>query len=173
MGAAGSIAGAVSRNNQISKRTEAIDKRLRENQNWYDRRYNEDATQRADAQRLLTMTEDAIRRRNRAAEGRKAVMGGTDESVAAEKEANNMAYANAVSQIAAVGERRKDVIEQQYRNKKESYEDMRDNLESQRASGLDMLGGAVGGAVSGMKAFLDASKKKEKKKEEKKEEDAS
>ena len=83
------------------------------NQDWYDRRYNEDATQRADAQRILTMTEESIKNRNRQAAGAQAVMGGTEESVAATKAANNQALADATSQIAVNAEARKDQIEQQ------------------------------------------------------------
>lgn len=152
IGAAGSIAGAVSRNKQIEQRKAAINRRMRDNENWYNRRYNEDVTQRADAQRLLAQMEESIRRRNKAAEGRKIVMGGTDESVALEKEVNSAAYGDALSQMLAYNERRKDAIEQQYLNKKEGYEDMKDGLDSQRASGLDILGGAAGGAVGGLEA---------------------
>lgn len=63
----------------------SIKQQQQDNQNWFDRRYNEDSTQRADAQALLTATEESIRNRNRQAAGAAAVMGGTDESVAAAK----------------------------------------------------------------------------------------
>ena len=101
---------------------EARDKELknirnqqRENQNWYDRRYNEDPTQRADAQRLLTRTAELIKQRNKAAEGKAAVMGASEESVAATKEANAKTIADVASNIAAAGDARKDAIEAQYR----------------------------------------------------------
>ena len=68
-----------------------------ENQNWYDRRYNEDPLQRSSAQRVLTRTQEMLRDRNKAAAGRAAVMGGTEESVAAEKARNNEALAEAAS----------------------------------------------------------------------------
>ena len=69
------------------------------------------ATQRADAQRILTKTEEAFRNRNRAAQGAAAVMGGTEESVASTKAANSQALADATSQIAVNAEARKDQIE--------------------------------------------------------------
>ena len=84
------------------------------NEDWYNRRYNESATQMADAQRLLSMTEDSIRRRNRAAEGKAALMGGTDESIEEARAANAAAYADTASRIAAAGQKRKDEIEDQY-----------------------------------------------------------
>lgn len=150
IGAIGSIFGSIGRNEALRKQQEAINRRKRENENWYNRRYNEDATQRADAQRLLTMTEEAIKRRNRAAAGRQAVMGGTDESVAAEKDANNKALADVTSQIAAAGEQRKDAIERQYLNRKERLDDAGLGLEGQKASGFDILGNAIGGASDGL-----------------------
>ena len=43
-------------------RTEGL---LADNQAWYDRRYNEDPTQRADAQQVLNRLQEAIRKRPR------------------------------------------------------------------------------------------------------------
>lgn len=113
------------------------------NQNWYDRRYNEDATQRADAQRILAKTEEAIRNRNRQAAGAQAVMGGTEESVAAAKAANNQALADATSQIAVNAEARKDQIEQTYQQRDAQINDALNNLEINKAQ-------AISSAVQGM-----------------------
>lgn len=76
VGAAGSIFGGISATNAIKKMKANIEAQRKSNQDWYDQRYNEDATQRADAQRLLTMTEESIKNRNKAAAGAQAVMGG-------------------------------------------------------------------------------------------------
>ena len=54
MQAAGAIWGGISASKSAKKVTQSIERQQQENQDWYDRRYNEDATQRADAQRLLT-----------------------------------------------------------------------------------------------------------------------
>ncbi|MBO7167398.1 MAG: hypothetical protein J6V61_01445 [Bacteroidaceae bacterium] len=149
LGAAGSIFGGIQKNKKIDARRKYYKKKLQEEENLFNRRYNEDATQRADAQRLLTMTEEAIKQRNKAAEGRRAVMGGTDESVAAEKEAGNKAYADVVSQIAASAADRKDAIERQYQERKEGYEDKIAEIESSMPTTGDFISGAVGGLVSG------------------------
>lgn len=114
VGAAGSIFGGIKAAREAKKMKKEIEAQRKKNQDWYDRRYNEDATQRADAQRILTMTEESIKNRNRAAAGAAAVMGGTDESIAAAKEANNQALADATSQIAAQADARKDNIEATY-----------------------------------------------------------
>lgn len=78
---------------------------------WYTRRYYEDATQRADTSRALAKARETFMRANQAATGRAAVMGGTNAEAAAQKEANAQAYADAVSQVAAGAEDRKDKID--------------------------------------------------------------
>lgn len=153
LGAAGSIFGGIS----ASKAMRRVKKNLRAqkeaNQNWYDRRYNEDATQRADAQRILTQTEESIRNRNRQAAGAQAVMGGTDESTAAAKAANAQALADATSQIAVNAENRKDQIEQTYQQRDSQINEALNNLEinkaqaiSQAVQGVAKAGAGIAGA---------------------------
>ena len=89
------------------------------------------------------MTEDSIRNRNRAAAGTQAVMGGTEESVAAAKAANNRALADAAAQIAVAGEQRKDAIEQQYLQRDAQLQEQLNNMEAGRAN-------AIAGAVQGV-----------------------
>jgi hypothetical protein len=93
---------------------------MQDNEDWFNRAYNEDVTQRADAQRLITLTQEAMRRNNQAASGTSAVMGGTTESVAAAKAANNQMMGDAISQIAADAASRKDAIESQYMSNKQA-----------------------------------------------------
>lgn len=114
LGLASSLYGGWKASQAMKGVKKNLEQRQRDNQNWYDRRYNEDTTQRADAQRVLNETARRIRERNRAAKGAQAVAGGTEESVAAAKAANAEAMAEAASRIAAAGENRKDEIEQQY-----------------------------------------------------------
>lgn len=150
LGAVGGLLGGLGKRSAIKKMIGQLEAKKRENQNWYDRRYNEDATQRADAQRLLTNVEDSIKKRNRQAAGTAAVMGGTAESVAAEKEANAKALTDTTSQIAAAADARKDSIEQQYRAKNDALDAQIAELEGQKPSGFDIASGAIGGAASGL-----------------------
>lgn len=143
LGVGAGIFGGISASKAMKKIKRNIERQQRENQDWYDRRYNEDATQRADAQRILTMTNENIRKRNQQAVATQAVMGGTDESVAAAKAANNQAIAEATSQIAVNGERRKDQIESQYMQSKSALNDKLNNLEQAKA-------GAISQAVQGV-----------------------
>ena len=121
-------------------------------QNWYDRNYNADTTQRADAQSLLNYTAEQIKKRNKAAAGTQAVMGGTEESVAAEKQANSSAMAETASRIAAAGASRKDNIDKTYlqgmqgiANRRLGQKDKMSDLELQRAGQISSAGSALGG----------------------------
>lgn len=142
VGAAGSIFGGVSATMAMNKMKANVEAQKRENQDWYDRRYNEDSTQRADAQKILTMTQESIKNRNKAAASQ-AVMGGTDESTAAAKEANNKALAEATSTIAVNGEKRKDAIEGQYRERNAALNEQLNQIEKDKAA-------AIGQAVQGV-----------------------
>lgn len=148
-GALGGIFGGLSKNKMLKKQMAMINEQKRENQDWYDRRYNEDATQRADAQAILTKTADMIKQRNKQSAGTQAVMGGTEESVAAAKEANAKALSDATSQIAVAGAQRKDQIEGQYRERKQQLDETLRMLEGQKQSAFDIASNAVGGAVNG------------------------
>lgn len=150
LSAVGSIFGGISASNAMKKVKKNLQAQKRANQNWYDRRYNEDATQRADAQAILNRTEESIRNRNRQAAGVQAVMGGTNESVAATKAANNAALAQAVTNIAVNGEARKDDIERQYMQRDAQIQNSLDDLERNKALSVGKAVQGVAQAAGGM-----------------------
>lgn len=136
LGAVGSIFGGISASKAMKRVKKNLQEQRRKNQDWYDRRYNEDATQRADAQAILTKTEESIRNRNKQAAGVQAVMGGTEESVAAAKAANNEALAQATTNIAVNGEARKDAIESQYLQTDANIQQQLNDLEQKKAANV-------------------------------------
>lgn len=144
LGAIGSVLGGISKNKMLKKQEDMINDQKKANKNWYDMRYNEDATQRADAQEVLSKTEEAIKQRNKQSEGRAAVMGGNESSIAASKEANAQAMAGAAGAIAQNGERRKDAIEQQYLKKNDAYNKELREIQSDKQGLLDIASGAIG-----------------------------
>lgn len=150
LGAAGSIFGGISASKAMRRVKKNLQAQKEANQNWYDRRYNEDATQRADAQRILTQTEESIRNRNRQAAGVQAVMGGTDESTAAAKAANAQALADATSQIAVNAENRKDQIEQTYQQRDSQINEALNNLEMNKAQAISQAVQGVAKAGAGI-----------------------
>lgn len=159
LGAVGSIFGGISASNAMKKQKKALEKQQQDNQAWYNKRYNEDATQRADAQRILTRTEDAIRNRNRAAAGTAAVMGSTEEGVAATKAANNEMVADAVSRIAVAGDARKDAIESQYRATDAQLRQQLNAVEANKANNVATAVKSLGGVASAI-GSMDFSKGK-------------
>jgi len=148
-GALGGIFGGISKNKMLKKQIAMVNEQKRENQDWYDRRYNEDSTQRADAQAMLTQTAEMVRSRNQQSAGTQAVMGGTEESAAAAKEANAKAISDATSQIAVAGAQRKDQIEGQYRERQHQLDETLRQLEADKTDAFGMVSNAIGGAANG------------------------
>ena len=156
LGLASSIAGGVANRKARRKQEQMLAQQQRENQAWYDRRYNEDPTKRADTVRLLTQMQEQIKNRNRAAKGRQAVMGGTEDSTTAVKEANNKTLADTTSQIVAANEARKDAIEQQYQQNKRSIQGQQMQMEAEKSADTANVVAGVAGTAANIAATLDA-----------------
>ena len=156
LGLASSIAGGIANRKARRKQEQMLAQQQRENQAWYDRRYNEDPTKRADTVRLLTQMQEQIKNRNRAAKGRQAVMGGTEDSTTAVKEANNKALADTTSQIVAANEARKDAIEQQYQQNKRSIQGQQMQMEAEKSADTANVVAGVAGTAANIAATLDA-----------------
>ena len=156
LGLASSIAGGIANRNSRRKQEQMLAQQQRENQAWYDRKYNEDPTKRADTVRLLTQMQEQIKNRNRAAKGRQAVMGGTEDSTTAVKEANNKTLADTTSQIVAANEARKDAIEQQYQQNKRSIQGQQMQMEAEKSADTANVVAGVAGTSANIAATLDA-----------------
>lgn len=141
----GAVAGGIMGAKSARKQARMIADEKSKNQAWFDRRYNEDSTQRAEAQAAITKMREAMKERTTAAAGTAAVMGGTEESMAVEKEAQNKAMAETMSNIAINGEARKDAIEAQYQARDSQLFGMQLENEQQRANEIR---GAAGQVVS-------------------------
>lgn len=155
--AAGSIVGGAVKSHQARvanrKQQGELDALDSENKAYYNRRYYEDATQRADNQRIITQARQAILRDNQAASGTQSVMGSSNATSAATKEANNATLANAVSSVAANSQQYKTHVEDSYRNQNAAIRNKQAQLEYQR--GLENQG-AVDGAVGAMNSLASA-----------------
>lgn len=154
LGVIGGIFGNISASKAMRRIKDNLNDQRRQNQDWYNRRYNEDATQRAESQAMITHTEESIRNRNRQAAGAQAVMGGTDESVAAAKAANNQALADATATIAVNAERRKDNIEAQYQAKDEALQQQLNDLEREKAGQVTQAAQGVAQAGTNIAGIL-------------------
>ena len=156
LGLVSSIAGGIANRKARRKQEQMLAQQQRENQAWYDRKYNEDPTKRADTVRLLTQMQEQIKNRNRAAKGRQAVMGGTEDSTTAVKEANNKTLADTTSQIVAANEARKDNIEQQYQQNKRAIQGQQMQMDAEKSADTANAVAGVAGTAANIAATLDA-----------------
>ena len=162
LGLASSIAGGIANRKARRKQEQMIAQQQRENQAWYDRTYNADPTKRADTVRLLTQMQEQIKNRNKAAKGRQAVMGGTEDSTTAVKEANNKTLADTTSQIVAANDARKDNIEQQYMNRKNQLQNQQMGMEAEKAADTANAVAGVAGTAANIAVTLDSGAGKSK-----------
>lgn len=129
----GAAFGAIAGKRSADKQKKMIDAQEAKNQRWYDRNYNQNVTQRADAQALIGKTRELLQERAQRAAATNTVMGGTDEALALEKEAANKTVSDTIQGIQASADQRKDAIEQQYQQKQDTIADMRFNKEQNKA----------------------------------------
>ena len=156
LGLASSIAGGIANRKARQKQEQTIAQQQKENQAWFDRKYNEDPTKRADTVRLLTQMQEQIKNRNKAAKGRQAVMGGTEDSTTAVKEANNKTLADTTSQIVAANDARKDNMENQYRARKSQLQGQQMSLEAEKAADTANAVAGVAGTAANIAAAVDS-----------------
>lgn len=162
LGLASSIAGGIANRKARQKQEQMIAQQQKENQAWYDRKYNEDPTKRADTVRLLTQMQEQIKNRNKAAKGRQAVMGGTEDSTTAVKEANNKTLADTTAQIVAANDARKDNIENQYMTRKSQLQGQQMGIEAEKAADTANAVAGVAGTAANIAAAVDSGTGKSK-----------
>lgn len=145
LGIAGSVGSAIFGGSKASKAAnqanKLIEQQQTDNQKWYDRRYNEDYSQTAEAQNLMNFARNEAEKQFRRAEGAAAVAGGTEESVARAKRDANEMLSQTASNIAAQGTARKDAIEQQYLNTKNSLTQQQVQNLQQKAQNISAAAG--------------------------------
>lgn len=162
LGLASSIAGGIANRKARQKQEQMIAQQQKENQAWFDRKYNEDPTKRADTVRLLTQMQEQIKNRNKAAKGRQAVMGGTEDSTTAVKEANNKTLADTTAQIVAANDARKDNVENQYMARKSQLQGQQMGLEAEKAADTANAVAGVAGTAANIAAAVDSGTGKSK-----------
>lgn len=130
----GSILGGIKARRAAKKANAQLDRTEKENQAWYDRKYNEDYTQGAMAQAALNKAKEAVSENMRNATGSSVVTGATAEEAARAKNAANEVISDTLSNITQEGQQRKDSIEQQYLNTRNSIEQQRMALYNRQAA---------------------------------------
>lgn len=170
-----SIYGGAKASASAKKAEQELRAQRQSNEDWYRRRYNEDYTQTAEAQRIMSQARDLARDQLQSAVGRQAVMGGTQEVDAARKSGADL-MSDTLADLAVVGSQRKDAIESQYRQRdaqlseqyRQMYNQQAANMTSAANSGMEagmgILKSSLGSYMNtgkGMFASLLGKKKKE------------
>ena len=126
---------------------------------WYNRRYNELGTERADAQAALTAMRDAQAQRMANMAGRSAVMGGSTALRAAEQNAQNQAIGKVAQNINADSESRKETIENRYRTQDNAIDNKQSALNKElyehQSGQIQKAGTTMGELADGMSGALN------------------
>jgi hypothetical protein len=147
LGLAGSVFGTISAAKKAREANKLLNQEQRENQDWYNKNYNQDYTQTASNQALITKTADMLRNRSLAEAGRQAVGGGTDENVAQEKEQDNNALGNAVQNVAAQADARKNQVEGEYLTQKQNLDNQKIAVDNNQAQNISSAAGSLVGTA--------------------------
>lgn len=134
------IFGGISAARAAAKAEQELKRQRQSNEDWYRRRYNEDYTQTAEAQRLMTEARQLAQDQIRNAVGRQAVMGGTTEVDNARKQSQDL-VSDTLSDIAVVGSQRKDAIEKQYRQRDAEISQQFQQAYNNRAASISSAAG--------------------------------
>lgn len=154
IGAAQAIYSGVKAGNARDEAEQLAAKERVDNENWFNKEYYTNYTQRADSQNLLKNLREYNQERNRIAEGTAAITGATPESVQAQKNANNKVVTDTYSNIAAQGAQYKDNVMQQYLNRKYGLGNLQYNSimgsakshETGMYNGIAQIGSGIAGA---------------------------
>lgn len=148
------IAGGIAGRRAAKRNAKILDRQEQRAQDWYDKEYNSDFTQRSDAQAALNNARQILENQYGQTKGAAAVSGATDESVAQQKAANNQVLADITSNIAERADTYKDQVRANYENQMANIEQQRMAVNNQRAqnaanaaSGLAKAANAIGAQV--------------------------
>lgn len=146
----GAIYGAIASSKANEKARALIQEQRDDNKNWYNTEMAKDYTQRSDAQAVLNKQREFLQEQYKQARATNAVAGGTDESVALQKEAANRSMAQSMSDIAADAASHKDNVEQQFRQQDAQLAQQQAQSYQQQAQQAAQAGAQVAQAGSSL-----------------------
>lgn len=133
---AGSIFGGIKASQAAKKQRALLQKQQAENNNYLARKYYEDATQRADAQAVINSMKESLASANRNQMGANAVIGASNEVVAAQKQSASNAIADTMQSINAAAVQQKDNLEANVRAQNASLTEKIGNSYAQQAQAI-------------------------------------
>lgn len=151
---AGSIFGGIKAAQAAKKQRNLLKKQQADNNNYLARKYYEDATQRADAQAVINSMKDSLASAARNQAGTNAVMGASNEVVAAQKQAASNAIADTMQSINAAAVQNKDTLENNVRAANASLTNKIADTYAQQAQAIQNMTQQVGGAGANIMSNL-------------------
>lgn len=154
------LAQSVSSGNKAGdarEKAEALQqKQLADNESWYNNEYYTDYTKRADSQNLLKRLKETTDSNTKRSEMTAAITGATDESIQADRNANNKVVSDTYGNLAAMGAQHKDKVQQTYMARKDgynrnTYNSLIGNAESNEKgmyNGMGQIGSGLAGAFA-------------------------
>ena len=121
-----------------------LDKQQEKLDDWYETEMNTSYVDRADSQDLLRRITEQNKEAMKSLNTDAIKSGATEEAKVAAASRQNRNYADAVGRIAAMGQRHKDNVSQQYMTNTNSIEQARMGLQGD--GGGDALAGGISGA---------------------------
>lgn len=152
--AASAAASAGAAANQASKAKKKEAEAQQRLDAWYDNEMAGNILDRADSRSMLNEYRSTMEEQNRKYLQNAIKGGASDEAKVAYAQSANKGYADAISKIAAEGQRRKDVVAEKYLQGKMDADtrmaDMYLQSGQQMSNAISSAGGSMASAVSGM-----------------------
>ena len=150
IGVLGSVAGAIGSARKMKQAGNMLTAQQAKYQTWYDKEYNTDYTQRADAQAIINKTSEMANENRKRARGMAVVSGATDESVAMENEASNDMVAKTMGNINQSADAYKQSVQGQFRATQQQLDQQQYNNKIAEAQNISNAGDRVSKAGAGI-----------------------
>lgn len=136
-GVGSAVAGIVGGNatrKAANRNQRLIDEAQNESKAWYDKQYNANFLDRADARAAINQTREILNDRYKQAEASAAVTGATEESIARQKRDANEALAEVTSNIAERADAYKDAVRANYEAQQDAIMQQKIGINNQKAA---------------------------------------
>ena len=159
IGAAVSLAstaiGAAANKRNADRQQSNLNAEKAANEAYRNRYYFEDPMARAGARRMMQQQLENVRQLNRAEEGKRAVVGGTEESVVASRQAGSKALSDTAGNIVEKSDARKDAVDAQYMKTRAILAGQQQDIDTARANNVSTAVQAAGHIGSQIATSVD------------------
>lgn len=160
IGGIGSAVAGIVGSNAAKKAAKRNQKLLNEQEEsakeWYDKEYNSNFIDRADARAAIAKTRDILADRYKAAEGAAAVTGATEESLARQKAAANETVAEVTSNIAQQADAYKQSVRENYEGQMDAVRQQTMGVNNQKANATIHAAQGMAKAAEGLGNAVDS-----------------